>query len=704
MNGTTILLALAVLMLTATGAIAWTALRRRGPRTTIGHRIRMRLASLRGDVAEPLRRTSQLDDESGWTPAHRLVLTPISLLGDRRVALGHPTDRKGAPDRSKTVYSDGATPIGILSGSTGSGKSSSILATAALMHGRDADGHLRDGGSPMLLAAPKTELIEIALQSRLAQGPVIVFDASNGEALPLEGADPHGRHIPDLRPYLGAWSPLSECATWEGALDTALAMCQGTMGSGGAGNGDFWEASAARLVAAALWVARMRGPGTSLADVHDLINAPQKQDDDADAPAVPALRALADEIDGYIEAFSDSDGEAAARMAADARLARRAIADLVDGAETTIGSVRNTAGTALSAALRTGVATMAWDDPRAIDIDRYLVNANGTIALVGSFSRMRTFRPITSAFLDAVRWRLETRAQANGGRLDRQVLVLIDELTTITSGGELFSEWCASARSQRVQILYATQDLAGIDHVVGEALRKRIVANTVTRLWLPGTADPDSLKLAEQLAGEHYTWSESHTEGASDSRSRGGGEVATGPGRTTGTNTSVTRTQTWRPIVPAGRLASMQPGEAIMLTPYARHQLVLQPWYTSDLLRSIAATGQPPVQAPAPATPTSQGGASPRPLQRRSLTQTRAGRMAPPSSATGNPPEAHVTGPGPQGPAADTWTAPDGPYTAVDPVDAWASPGASDFDGPDPDDFEGPDPADYEPPVSGFIT
>lgn len=685
--------------------------RRRSNRTTLGHRIRMRLARFGGDGPPEMKRASSFDAESGWTPAHQLPRTTFSPQGDRRLVLGYATDKKGNPDLATLVHSEGATPVGIVSGSTGSQKTSTILAEAVLTHGRDGDGELLPGGgSPLFVAAPKTELIEISLKSRLAQGPVAIFDASDGASLPLPGTDPFGREIPDLRPWLRTWSPLSECRTFEGALDTALSMCGGTMGAGG--NGDFWENSAARLVAAALWVVRMRGSGTTLADVHDAINAPQVlESGDAGTVTISPIQALSDEVDGYTAMFAGVDSDLARSSLADAKLAKRAIADLVDGADSTIGSIRNTAGTALAAALRAGVSTVAWDAKGALSIEEFILDSNGTIAVIGSFSKMKSFGPIVSAFIDAVRRRVETRAQANGGQLDRPLLVVIDELTTVLSSGGGFSEWCASARSQRVQILWCSQDLAGLDHAFGEALRKRTVANTVTKLWLPGTADPDSLKLGEQLAGEHLIETESRTESTSTSKTRSGG-AADGPGKTTGTSTSVTTTQAWRPIVPAGRLAAMMPGEAFMLTPYARHQLKLRQWFTVPLLKSIAETGQPPGRSSTEVVSASTQ-TPPGTQQRRSLQESRPRPATRPGPATGGPPKASASPPAPARPAAGPWPSTEETYVEVDPVDAWASPDPDDFDGLDAGDFDGPDPDDFagpdlhpgpDPVHSGFIT
>lgn len=273
------------------------------------------------------------------------------------------------------------------------------------------------------------------LTSRLAQGPLVVLDPTLGAGLPVAGTDPYGRRIPDLRPYLGSWSPLSESGTWEGALDMARPLC--------VDNGDFWEVSASRLVAAAMWVVRKRGSGTTLADVLDLTSG-------------SSVVTLIAEIDRYL-----SLNAGAATDMADARLARRAIADLVAAPEVTVDSVRRLAVSALTVALSVDSATKAWDAADAIDIDAYLAHSNGTIAIFEP-PNGETVRPI-AAFVEAVGRRLSARDFAGDRVRDRRVRVLVDGAIV---DSDRFDRWCPSSwcprfrgeRPPRAQLFYATQD------------------------------------------------------------------------------------------------------------------------------------------------------------------------------------------------------------------------------------------------------
>lgn len=553
-------------------------------RGTVGTTLRIRLRSwwrslLKRDDGPVLSAASVLDEETQWTPPEKLPLDPFVEQGVRRIRLGYPVNPKTNKRIGGTmVHSEGWTPVGIVSGATGSWKTSGILAQAALLHGLDdrfqpirrADGSC---GSPLLLAAPKTELIELCLKTRLRQGEVKIIDFGSGRHLPEGGTrDRHGRLLPDLRPYLAVWSPLSDCDTWAGAQATAEAMTSGT--AGGVSSGDFWENTAARFLAAALWAVRQRGPGTALTDVYRAVNQPKNVGGHELSP----LRALQLEIEEHL-----ASPDPQTRI--DASLASLAVIDSEAGAQVTLGSGITTATTALAAVLTEGVAHVAWDDPRAVDIDELLLQSSGTLVITGTFSEMRSARPITNALMASVRRRAEAHAKANGGHLERQLLVEIDELVSVLGDGQGFSEWLASARSQNVQLLWATQDLSRLDAMWGEDLRTGILDNTVTRLWLPGTADPDSLKLAELLCGEHLTWMETRTTGDS---------TTTGEQTSKGRNWSTSKAQQWRPRATAGRVAGLQPGEAIALMTGRSAQLILERWFDDPVLRSLVETGEPP--------------------------------------------------------------------------------------------------------------
>jgi type IV secretory pathway TraG/TraD family ATPase VirD4 len=510
-------------------------------------------AMLRGffpkDTGE-LEKVTAFNDVASWTPVHQLSTDDRLPNGAQRIALGWPTDGRRKVLRDKTSYSDGETPVGIVCGGTGSWKTSTILAWAALMWGRYTDGSIANGGSPLVMLAPKTELMELSLKGRLTQGKVALW-CPDGPSLEL---------LPEvLRPYLAKWTPLCEVGKegafggWSGAQAMAEAMCPSSDGAGG--QVDFWSNTAARLLAAAFWTVVMRGSGGSLNDVYDVLTRPTivrttKEDGTEQVIELDPLKAMHAEIERRLVLPEGApDTPANRKRVAGAHLAMRAIADLaISEAPMTNSGVVTTAATALSVVLREGTPDIAWDDPDCIDFDELLVNSAGSIFVTGSIGGMRAVRPLTSAFLGAVKRHMEHRAYQNGGLLTRRLLVIIDELPIICGAGEMFSEWCATARSSGVQLLYAMQDVATLDWLWGEDLRLRTINNTPDKLFFPAVADLKSLELAEALAGDHKVTTKSSSKASTSGRSSGV------DGKSSGETSTTSESEEWPPrIHVAGR-------------------------------------------------------------------------------------------------------------------------------------------------------
>jgi hypothetical protein len=546
-----------------------------------------------------LKQVTSLAESNTWSGLDDLQLQPHQADGTGNIALGWFVDAKGKIDRSRVVYSDGDTPVGIVAGGTGSRKTSSVLAEAVLRHGRRLDGRVlqwlsQEGamvkeGAPLALFAPKPELAQIMLKGRLAQGEVAIWvpDGPSLKVLP-----------PELKPYLAPWTPLSQCTNWDGAQAMGEALTAGSTGSG-SGNGAFWEGSAERLVAAAMLCVVQRGPGGTLLDVYDALTAPKKiMVDDGDGGkkevTLSALAALHGELAQRLATMKlvpeAERTPALQERIADTELALRAIADLaVSEAGATNSSIVTTAATALKSTLRAGTTAIAWDDPNCINIEKLLVDSSGTIAVVATPTGMRACRPLTSAFINAIKRHLELRAfQCEKGRLERQVLVLIDELPVVMGAGEIFGEWCATARSQAVQLLWASQDVSSLDQW-GTHLRNKTINNTSDRLWYPSIADEVSLKLGEMLAGEHKTWSKSISTARSTGQSSGESSSSN-----SGKSSTDSVAETWRPMMPAGRLSRLKPGESVLVGPGRVCQLAVRWWEADPVLKSIKETGQPP--------------------------------------------------------------------------------------------------------------
>ena len=402
----------------------------------------------------------------------------------------------------------------------------------------------------------------------------------------------------DLLPYLVSWTPLSEATTWMKSRHIAMAMCAGA--GEGAASGGFWEKSAARILASAMHAVVLRGPGGTFEDVYDALTLPTKKtvrDEDGNAVTVsiPPIRALHDELADFASATTIDIGdglyEKRLERSIGARYAAKAIADCVSGSETTIGSMINTATTAISAALIPGVANTPWDAPTSLNLKRHLIDTPGTVAVIGSVSDMAAARPFLSAFFASVKIMIEREAIAIGGQLRRQLLWSIDELTIVMGDGQLFADLLATARSHNVQVLYATQELASLDAAYGEALRTRIVNNTGDRLLLPNVACRDTLQLMSDLLGEYLATLHSYSTATNSGRTRAEGNVS----HQSGDGETKSWSQQYRPLAPIGRLTKLREWEAVLVTFGAAAQLKVRPWFIDPIITSLVHTGQPPV-------------------------------------------------------------------------------------------------------------
>jgi len=540
--------------------------------------------------------------EQGWTPAERLQTkyyiendSPHGTFRSQAIALGHPVDSRGRPIANKMIRSRGDTPVGVLTGAPGSGKTTCIGVPAAVMWGRDEQGYVPlGGGSPLLLVAPKSELIELSLLSRLAQGEVAVWAVDGG------------RYLPDvLLPYKRLWTPLVECERWVDALVVNRAMTEGIKN-----RDEFWAAAGGYVLAAAMWAVKHRRKSGSLIDVWQALTGANGKLGD-----VTAIESLYFELGEHLDPKPVADPVEWQRLqddAEDAMLARLALEPLVvSEAPQTNSGIITTGLMALGAALLPGVGSIAYDSPEVINLEALLIDSAGTVAVVGSTLHMHAVRPLMTAFLTAVRLHTEARAFRNGGRLRRQLLVLIDELPVVVSSGEMYAEWLATSRSQGVQHMYITQSVAALDGSWGgKDWRTHCVNSTVDRLWLSMSADVESLELAVKLGGDHLVTTQSSSTPDRDTKSKGEGGTTTTPAVTT-----TTKTESYRDLVPLGRVAALAKGEAILYSEADRAQVVLAPYFHDPLLMSLVRTGLPLLpdgSAPEPPPPPPVGVSSDR--------------------------------------------------------------------------------------------
>jgi type IV secretion system protein VirD4 len=103
---------------------------------------------------------------------------------------------------------------------------------------------------PVVATSVKTDLVRDTMGWRQRCGEVVCFDPSGSTGLPS-----------------AQWSPLDAARTWSGARKVAVSLTDGAKGGNGPmTDGDFWYATAAKLLAPLLFAAATGG-----ADMSDVV-------------------------------------------------------------------------------------------------------------------------------------------------------------------------------------------------------------------------------------------------------------------------------------------------------------------------------------------------------------------------------------------------------------------------------------------------
>ena len=397
-----------------------------------------------------------------------------------------------------------------------SGKSAG-LAVPALLEWR----------GPAVASSIKTDLLAVTLARRRELGPVFIFDP-----FALSGAATH------------SWSPLHGAHTWDGALEVAWRLAAaGELDGRGVEGGDFWAIAAEQRLAPLLFAAARSGAG-----IGALVRWTYGQ----------GTREL-DQVLAQVTGEATADAELA-----DAHAAYDAVRAFDSQADRTRSSIEATAQALLRAYRFTRVARSA-DSPE-ITADRLLDEA-ATLFLIGDAKSSRLLRPLFLALLGEIIDRAYERATFAGGRLERPLLLCLDEAGNVAPLPNL-AEIASTAPSHNIQLVSIFHDLAQARSRYGRAAETMINSHRA-RMLLPGVADLDTLRYFADLLGE---------------------EEVRDVTRTTGSG-SATRSIGWRrrPFVPAESLRQLPDRHALLI--YGRLapvRLRLRMWFEDRALRRLA--------------------------------------------------------------------------------------------------------------------
>jgi len=390
---------------------------------------------------------------------------------------------------------------------------------------------------PVVAASVKADLARHTLEWRRRQGRVWVYDPSGTTGLPP-----------------ARWSPLDSSATWDGARRAAASLTDVARASAGSlSDGDFWYATASKLLAPLLLAASVSG-GTML----DVVRWLDTQE--------------VDEVYDVLSAAGEQRGLQAAR-ASWARDDRQRSA-VYTTAETVVDVFADpdvSAGEERRAALLPGGEGAGGPGGATVDPVR-LLDAADTLYLCAPAHDQRRLRPLFATLVSQVVQAAYERATRRGAPLDPPLLVVLDEAANVAPLADL-DTLASTAAGHGVQLVTVWQDLSQLQARYATRANS-VVNNHRVKVFLSGIADPATLEHASALIGdtEHRSWATT---------------VDGSGGR------SVTDSAAPRRLAPADALRRIRPGQAVMVSghlPPAR--MSLRPWYEDRRLRARAEGGQ----------------------------------------------------------------------------------------------------------------
>ena len=380
---------------------------------------------------------------------------------------------------------------------------------------------------PAVASSIKTDLLGATLRRRAELGEALVFDPFE-----LSGVAGH------------TWSPLHGASSWDGALEVAWRLAAaGELDQRGVEGGDFWAVAAEQRLAPLLYAAARQGAG-----IEQVVAWAYGQ-------GRQTLNTTLDRL------LATATGE---QQQLDARAAYEAVRAFEAQADRTRTSIEATAQALLRAYRFTRVARSA----HGCDITaERLLASNATLYLIGDAKASKLLRPIFLALLSEVIDAAYELANRNGGRLERPLLVCLDEAGNVAPLPNL-AEIASTAPSHNIQLISIFHDLAQARS------RYRQQAETVVnshraRMLLPGVADLDTLRYFSGLVGDEERTELTRTSG------RGGTSRSYGRRRA--------------PLVSPEALRQLPDGYALLL--YGRLAPVrvrLRTWFGNRKLRRLA--------------------------------------------------------------------------------------------------------------------
>ncbi len=389
---------------------------------------------------------------------------------------------------------------------------------------------------PVVAASVKADLARHSVGWRSGLGRVWVYDPAMvvSDALATAGAEPVH------------WTPVDAASTWSGARRAAASLVDSARrGESPMSDGDFWYASAAKLVGPLLHAAAVSGAG--ITEVLRWLD-----DQDTDTPAAALSAAAAFPALQAARACWGRDARQRSAVYATAESVLEAYADLPSPSD---GWSRGWSGVA--------------EAPR-FEPDRLLAGTD-TLYLCAPAHHQRRLRPLFTTLVAQVLDAAMDQAERTGRGLDPPLLVIVDEAANIAPLPDL-DVLAATASGHGIQLLTVWQDLAQITARYGPRAGT-VVNNHRTKLFLSGIADPATLDHAAALVGEHEA---QHQTTTVDRQGRA--------------------SATWAPsrhrLLAPDTLRRLPPGHGVVVSGHRQPCRVrLRTWFADPYLRQRGRTG-----------------------------------------------------------------------------------------------------------------
>ena len=324
----------------------------------------------------------------------------------------------------------------VVVGPTQSGKTTSLAVPAIL-----------GWSGPVVAASVKSDLLRHTLGTRAHLGQVWCIDPTGST-----GA------------RASTWSPLTGCGQWREACRASAELCEAAKGEGTTADGEFWYATAGKLLAPLFVAAAL--DGRTMADVVRWVDTQEV---------------------GEVAAILERAAPPEVLHAAEATWCRD---------DRTRSSIYTTAETVLApfAHPPPGPPADGTFEPGA------LLGGAHTLYLCAPAHDQRRLRGYFTALTQAVLAHAFATATKSGRPLDPPLLVVLDEAAHIAPLPEL-DGLAATCASHGIQIVTVWQDLAQVRARYG-ARAPTVLNNHRAKLFLPGIADPDTLEYASRLIGD----------------------------------------------------------------------------------------------------------------------------------------------------------------------------------------------------------